>query len=233
MRLRQVNEDLHSYYLLTYSPRNQDYDGGYRRISVRVTRTGADVQARKGYYALRGSYDSPILEYEVPALAVLSRKTVTDAFQTHCAAFSFPEPTRPGLVPVVVEVPPGAINFLVDKAKTKYSADFSIVALIRDPNGHVARKLSTHYLLNGPYDKLEAALNGNILFYKETRTRARSLLGLLSCLRRSREAIKHQLSEHHCSSRGEKFIATEQHRVSEERRAPLIREQPSFKTIPL
>ena len=167
-RLRQVNEDLHSYYLLTYSPRDQNYDGAYRRISVRVTRSGADVQARKGYYALRGSYDSPILEYEVPALAVLGGKTVTDAFQTRCAAFSFPEPTRPGLVPVVVEVPAGAINFLVDNAKTKYSSDFSIVVLIRDAAGHVARKLSTHYLLNGPYDKLDAALNGSILFYKET-----------------------------------------------------------------
>jgi VWFA-related protein len=167
-RLRQVNEDLHSYYLLSYSPRNPDYDGRFRQIDLRVIRAGMAVQARKGYYALRESYDSPVIEYEVPALAILSGKTVPGAFQTHCAAFSFPERTRPGLVPVVVEVPAGAINFLVDSAKTKYSADFSIVVLIRDAAGNVARKLSTHYLLNGPYDKLEAALNGSILFYKET-----------------------------------------------------------------
>jgi len=167
-RLRQVNEDLHSYYLLSYSPRNPDYDGRFRQINLRVTHSGMDVQARKGYYALRESYDSTVLEYEAPALAILGGKSVTDAFQTHCAAFSFPEPTRPGLVPVVVEVPAGAINFLVDNAKTKYNADFSIVVLIRDQAGRVARKLSTHYLLNGPYDKLDAALNGSILFYKET-----------------------------------------------------------------
>ena len=167
-RLRQVNEDLHSYYLLSYTPRNPDYDGRFRQINLRVTRAGMDVQARKGYYALRESYDSPVLEYEAPALAMLGGKSVTDAFQTHCAAFSFPEPTKPGLVPVVVEVPAGAINFLVDSTKTKYSADFSIVALIRDERGRVARKLSTHYMLNGPYNKLDAALNGSILFYKET-----------------------------------------------------------------
>ncbi len=167
-RLRQVNEDLHSYYLLTYSPRNPDYDGRFRQLNLRVTRAGMEVQARKGYYALRESYDSPVLEYEAPALAMLSGKAVTNAFQTYSAAFSFPEPARPGLVPVVVEVPAGAINFLVDNAKTKYSADFSIVALIRDEFGRVTRKLSTHYLLSGPYEKLEAALNGSILFYKET-----------------------------------------------------------------
>jgi hypothetical protein len=109
-----------------------------------------------------------VLEYEAQALAMLSAKGMTNAFQSRCAAFSFPDPARPGLVPVVVEVPAGAINFLVDNGKTKYSADFSIVALIRDEAGRVARKLSTHYLLNGPYDKLDAALNGSVLFYKET-----------------------------------------------------------------
>lgn len=167
-RLRQVNEDLHSYYLLSYSPKNLNYDGHYRQINVRLARRGIEVRARKGYYALHESYDSPVLDYEAPALARLSGKPATDAFQSLCAAFSFPEPARPGLVPVVVEVPAGAINFLVDSAKTKYSADFVIAALIRDESGHVARKLSTHYLPSGPYDNLDAALSGNILFYKET-----------------------------------------------------------------
>ena len=168
VRLRQVNEDLHSYYLLSYSPKNKDYDGNFRQTSVNVIRPGLEVQARKGYYALAESYDSPVLAYEAPGLAILSGKSQPNAFESRAGAFSFPEPAKRGLVPVVVAVPAGAINFLVDNAKTKYSADFSIVALIRDEAGHVARKLSTHYLLSGPYDKLDAALNGSILFYKET-----------------------------------------------------------------
>jgi hypothetical protein len=152
---------------LSYSPVNKDYNGNFRQTSVNVSRPGLEVQARKGYFALAESYDSPVLAYEAPGLAILSGKSPPNAFESRTGAFSFPEPARPGLVPVVVEVPPGAINFLVDNAKTKYSADFSIVVLIRDFAGHVARKLSTHYLLNGPYDKLDAALNGSILFYKE------------------------------------------------------------------
>ena len=166
--LRQVNEDLHSYYLLSYSPRNQDYDGRFRQINLRVTRAGMDVQARKGYYALRESYDSSVLEYEATALAMLGGKAVADAFQTHCAAFSFPEPTKPGLVPIVVEIPAGSISFLVDNAKTNYRSDFSVVVLIRNEAQKIVRKLSSHYLVSGSYDKLDAALNGNILFYKET-----------------------------------------------------------------
>ena len=73
-RLRQVNEDLHSYYVLTYSPKNQNYDGRFRQISVKVNRSGTDVQARKGYYALATTYDSPVLSFEASALAVLAGK---------------------------------------------------------------------------------------------------------------------------------------------------------------
>ena len=98
-RLRQVNEDLHSYYLLSYTPRNPDYDGRFRQINLRVARAGMDVQARKGYYGLRESYDSPVLEYEAPALAMLGGKAVTDAFQTRCAAFSFPDADGNATVP--------------------------------------------------------------------------------------------------------------------------------------
>lgn len=168
-RLRQVNEDLHSYYLLSYSPQNKNYDGNFRQTSVNVVRPGLEVQARKGYFALAESYDSPVLPYEAPGLAILSSKSAPNAFETRAAAFSFPEPARPGLVPVVVEVPAGAIHFLVDNAKTNYRSDFSVVVLIRNQAQKVVRKLSSHYLVSGPYDKLDAALNGNVLFYKETR----------------------------------------------------------------
>jgi len=167
-RLRQVNEDLHSYYLLSYSPQNKNYDGNFRQTNVQVTRSGLDVQARKGYFALAESYDSPVQAFEAPALAILSGKPQLSAFETRAAAFSFPEPAKPGLVPVVVEVPAGAINFLVDNAKTNYRADFSVVVLIRNEEQRVVRKLSSHYLVSGTYDKLDSALNGNILFYQET-----------------------------------------------------------------
>ncbi|HEX9425186.1 MAG TPA: VWA domain-containing protein, partial [Pyrinomonadaceae bacterium] len=39
-RLRQVNDDLHSYYVLTYTPKNSDYDGNFRQIGVKVKRSG-------------------------------------------------------------------------------------------------------------------------------------------------------------------------------------------------
>jgi len=52
------------------------------------------VQARKGYFALAESYDSPVLAFEAPALAILSGKSQPNAFETRAGAFSFPEPAK-------------------------------------------------------------------------------------------------------------------------------------------
>ncbi len=166
-RLRQVNEDLHSYYVLTYSPKNQTFDGRFRQISLKVNRPGVEVQARKGYYALGASYDSPVLSFEVPALVALEGKPQAGAFNVKAAAFSFPEAARPGLVPVMVEVPAGTVNFVTDAEKKTYKTDFSIVVLFRDEAQRVVKKLSNHYLLSGPLAELEKAKRGDVLFYSQ------------------------------------------------------------------
>jgi hypothetical protein len=50
-QMRRLAADLTSYYLLGYSSTNARLDGGFRKISVKVTRPGVDVRARHGYRA--------------------------------------------------------------------------------------------------------------------------------------------------------------------------------------
>jgi VWFA-related protein len=49
----RVQRDLSAYYLIGYSSTNPARDGRFRRIQVRVSRRGARVEARAGYYADR------------------------------------------------------------------------------------------------------------------------------------------------------------------------------------
>ncbi len=167
-RLRQVDEDLHSYYILTYTPTNSNYDGRFRKISVKVNRPGIDVQTRKGYYALNSTYGTPVLDYEAPALAILSGAPRLNSFNSRAAAFSFPESSQPGLVPVVVEVLPNAVNYAVDDRKKIFIADFSFVVIIKDSSQRIVRKLSNQEVIRGPLEKLAKAKNGGMLFYRET-----------------------------------------------------------------
>ena len=101
-RLRAAGEDLHTYYTLSYVPKNQNYDGRFRQVSIKLTRPGLEIQTRKGYYAINADYASPVLDYEAPALALLGGGHTQDSFPVRAAAFSFPEAAKPGLVPVVV-----------------------------------------------------------------------------------------------------------------------------------
>jgi hypothetical protein len=166
-RLRQVDEDLHTYYALAYAPQNQTYDGRFRQISVRVNRPNVEVQARKGYYALDTDTSSPVLPFEVPVIALLGGGRDPNSFPARAAAFHFPDPRRPGLVPVVVEVPGGSVNFSVDEGKKTFATDFSVVALLRDESQRVVGKLSQQYRLTGPLAQLETARRGGIIFYRE------------------------------------------------------------------
>jgi VWFA-related protein len=47
----QVAEELRSVYSLSYSPQNQDFNGAWRKITVRVKKPGVKVRTRPGYYA--------------------------------------------------------------------------------------------------------------------------------------------------------------------------------------
>jgi len=167
-KLKEIDEDLGTYYLLTYSPTNQNYDGKFRNISVKVKRSGLDLLARKGYYAVPPTGSSPMFYYEAPPLALLSGSAKPKDFPLRVNSLNFPEAGRIGHTAVEVEVPSGAFTYTPDNEKKIYSSDFSIVVLIRDHSKQVVDKLSHHYGLVGPLKSVDSVKKGKILFYRET-----------------------------------------------------------------
>jgi VWFA-related protein len=171
--LRRIDDDMRAYYLLTYVPKNEDYDGRFRHITVKLNRSNAEAQARKGYYAIESVGQMPLLDYEAPALAA-ARSARSNAnplnsnpFSFRAAALSFPAANKPGLALILAEAPISAFTLAPSSDKKTYAADFSIVALVKDQSNQVVQKLSQHYPLSGPADKLEAAKKGEVLFYRE------------------------------------------------------------------
>jgi VWFA-related protein len=166
-KLKSVDEDLNTYYLLTYSPTNTNYDGKFRNISVKLNRSGADVQTRKGYFAVNAGSGTPVMYYETSALAALATGKADNTIPMKSHSFNFPEAAHLGRTAFEVEVPVNAFTFSEDKSKKVYGTDFSIVVLVKDENKQIVRKLSTHYTLSGALDQVANAKKGMVLFYRE------------------------------------------------------------------
>ena len=166
--LRRIDDDMRAYYVLTYAPKNDDYNGQFRHISVKLNRPNLEAQTRKGYYAVESVGQLPLLDYEAPALAASrNARPNSSASSLRAAALDFPATGRPGLAVLLGEAPISAFTLSPASDKKTYNADFSIVALVRDQSNRIVQKLSQHYPLSGPIDRLQAAQKGEVLFYRE------------------------------------------------------------------
>jgi len=165
---RRVDEDMRNYYVLTYVPTNDVFDGKFRTIKVNVNRGGTDVASRKGYFAVRAPGALPVKTFEAPALAMLDVTPVPNAFPVRAVAVKFPERNRLGLVPVLVTLSASNLTFVPSEDKQTQHADFTVLVRFRDQANEIVRKLSQHYEFDGPADKVESMKQGEVLFYRQT-----------------------------------------------------------------
>jgi VWFA-related protein len=152
--LAEMSEDLSAYYLLSYTPRNEDYDGRFRTITVKVKRPHGRLQARKGYLAVKTALPVPALDYEAPALARLESGPRATAVPLRLRGLQFPAEPPLSVVPIMVEVPARGLH------------ELTIVVLVRDATRRVIAKMSQRYALSGAGEDPDAARR--VLFYRET-----------------------------------------------------------------
>lgn len=138
--ITQVQKDIDSYYILTYSSTNTAEDGKYRRIQVKLAPRLATLKAkldyRKGYFApttFAHMHESDkeaqlqrALESENP-VTDLPLAVEVDYFRLDKAKY---------FVPISVEIPGSALSFRNKGAKSATELDF--IADVRDIRGRTA-----------------------------------------------------------------------------------------------
>jgi VWFA-related protein len=96
--LDEIQQDAGTYYVIGYTPTKEGFDGTYRAISVKVTRPGVKVRARRGYLALE---PAKMLRPTLVTTAAVSPKPAVDP-STAKAGSVTPEPpvvpASPGLL---------------------------------------------------------------------------------------------------------------------------------------
>lgn len=167
----RMEEELRTHYVLSYTPKNRDFDGLFRAIAVRVGRPHVQVQARKGYFALKAPLPVPVLPYEAPALARLDLGA-PGRVPVRLRGLLFPEEPSLPRVSILVEVPRQALASGRDDRTGAFRQDLVIVAVVRDGSRRVVQKLSQRYEISAPTDPSAVADPVSVLFHREVRLSA-------------------------------------------------------------
>jgi VWFA-related protein len=139
--IREGLDDGSTYYSLGYVPENRDWDGKFRKISIKTTRKDVKLRFRTGYYALDPQgYEKVSAQQraiELGQAVSLDNPTAT-ALPFHAQIVPPSEKTK-GKLMVVFAIDPHAISFepmtngnqhaVVDCAMQVYSSDFKPVKI--------------------------------------------------------------------------------------------------------
>jgi VWFA-related protein len=159
---QQIHADRSFYYLLTYTPKNADFDGRWRNVTVKVAGRQASVRARSGYVAVRTGSNLPVLAYEGPALAALERAILPTEVPIRMTALAFPGANGSSIA-IVAATDPAAMRVQPD-GKT-FRRAFTMLVRVLDDRGTVVRKGSQQYQSTGTAEQLGKA--GETVFFRQ------------------------------------------------------------------
>ncbi|HTT61658.1 MAG TPA: VWA domain-containing protein [Bryobacteraceae bacterium] len=166
--IKKVTEDIETYYEITYDPQIEKYDGAFRKVQVKTDIANLRVQSRAGYFALppNVTQGTVLATYEVPLLQVLDTQPLKHDFDFESAAMHF-RSAGGGICDVVVDIPVGGMTFEENKQAGYYDGKLAYVAVVKDAQGQVVKKLRQEVPLRVTPDKLAAYKASSHFIYSE------------------------------------------------------------------
>lgn len=167
-QLHRVTEDIDAHYELAYGPEIRNFDGRFRKITVRVRGSDVQVQSRSGYFAVPATQGQMLMAYELPMLAALATASPPRDIPFRSALLHFQSPEGEPQGVIVLDVPMDGFRFDSDEKAKSYQFHFSVLAVIKDAQGAVVRKTSQDIPRSGPLDRLDGAKLGHFILSQPT-----------------------------------------------------------------
>jgi VWFA-related protein len=163
--MKRIVEALSNYYVMTYLPTNENYDGRFRRITVKLKNpAGLQLRARQGYFGLRTLDSSPVMMKELPLLDRATAPSPQTDFPLYAQALHFKGTPQARQVAVYLEFPMSGLKFETDEKARTFSSQFAVLILVKNESGVIVRKLGQEYRLHGPSAQLQDVAN-NVQMY--------------------------------------------------------------------
>lgn len=162
--LDRIDQEIRSRYTLAYYSTDQNFDGGLRKIRVDLRRPDAHVISRSGYYATAADDLVVLSPNDKKLLANLAAVEAHPALPLFLELSPFRSKQGRYIVPLSMEVPPGAVKF--DKRGDKQHLQFDFFGVIRDSSDRIIARLGSGFDIALSAEQYRAILNNNI-FYRQ------------------------------------------------------------------
>ncbi|MGB6828806.1 MAG: VWA domain-containing protein [Terracidiphilus sp.] len=160
--LTRAMEDVRTHYELSYSPTNLATDGSFRKIEVKVSRSGARVFAREGYYALPVLNGRQVYPFEMATLKAINTRPILHQFNFHAAALEFRPGAEQTQMAFVFQAPTHDLTVIKDGQRAKVHV--CVTALVRDEDGKIVQKISKDIPYSVPVEKMAELEQGTVNF---------------------------------------------------------------------
>jgi hypothetical protein len=157
---RRIQEDMRFHYLVSYTPTNLSFDGRYRTIAGEGGAAGRDRADAQGVLRRAARVRGARARLRGARPRLLDRSPRPDAFAIRLGALSFPENERPGLAPVLVEIPGNTMAWVPERTGGASRAQFAVVVRIKDARGKEGGPAEPGVLVAGGTGQGEAGARG-------------------------------------------------------------------------
>ncbi len=162
--LERIDQEIRARYTLAYYSTDPNFDGGFRKLKVEVRRPDAHVIARSGYYAIGNEDIVPLSQEDKKLLANIAEAAANPALPLFMELVAFRSQEGRYIVPMSIEVPPGAVKF--DRKGDRQQMQLDVVGVIRETQDRVLSRLGGNFNVGLTAEQYQSIVNNNI-FYRQ------------------------------------------------------------------
>lgn len=163
--LNRIDQEIRSRYTLAFYNADTNFDGGYRKLKVEVRRPDMHVISRSGYYANPPGEVGFLSPDDKKLLANVAAAEANPALPLFIELCPFRFKGESYVVPLSLEVPPGAMKF--DRKGNKQIVQFDVVGVIREAPGKIIARLGGGFNYSMTAEQYESIQQNNIFFRQD------------------------------------------------------------------
>ncbi len=163
--LAHVMEEVDTHYEIAYPPTSEREDGHFRKIEVKLARSGLRVETRSGYFAVPDTGEGPVTPEEMAGLKALDTQPRPRAFEFLSRAYRFRDAGGTAQYAITFEMPISNLTATPVETGNKRRLHASLLALVKNAQGQIVDRVSKDVPSEVSDDRL-AAVQVELMTYQ-------------------------------------------------------------------